>query len=80
VIYSEVQKFLKIFVKNVAFKSHLGRQVGLKTIGNTGHFCIGCDLATNGQFPWQASLQTESGGHFCGASIISSTFLNTAAH
>jgi len=41
-------------------------------------YCIGCDLAENGQIPWQASLQTT--GHFCGASIISSTFLNCAAH
>jgi len=41
-------------------------------------FCIGCSNATNGQIPWQASLQTT--GHFCGASIISSTFLNCAAH
>merc|ERR1719454_136855 len=35
-------------------------------------YCIGCSNATNGQIPWQASLQTTS--HFCGASIISSTF------
>merc|ERR1712078_258825 len=41
-------------------------------------FCIGCSNATNGQIPWQAPLQTT--GHFCGASIISSTFLNCAAH
>merc|ERR1712110_197628 len=41
-------------------------------------FCIGCSMAENGQFPWQASLQTTS--HFCGASIISATFLNCAAH
>ena len=41
-------------------------------------FCIGCSFAENGQFPWQASLQTTS--HFCGASIISATFLNCAAH
>jgi len=35
-------------------------------------------MATNGQIPWQASLQTT--GHFCGASVISATFLNCAAH
>ena len=45
---------------------------------NNQPFCIGCELAVNGQFPWQASLQTTS--HFCGASIISATFLNCAAH
>merc|ERR1719168_141647 len=41
-------------------------------------FCIGCSNATNGQIPWQASLQTT--GHFCGGSILSATFVNTAAH
>ena len=51
---------------------------GITTVGSGMPFCIGCELAENGQFPWQASLQTS--GHFCGAAIISSTFLNCAAH
>merc|ERR1712123_322862 len=41
-------------------------------------FCIGCENATLGQFPWQLSLQTS--GHFCGASMISETAFATAAH
>ena len=41
-------------------------------------FCIGCENATLGQFPWQLSLQTS--GHFCGASILSETAFATAAH
>jgi len=45
---------------------------------SNGAFCIGCSNATNGQIPWQASLQTT--GHFCGGSILSATFVNTAAH
>merc|ERR1719454_889585 len=45
---------------------------------SSGSFCIGCSNATNGQIPWQASLQTT--GHFCGGSILSTTFVNTAAH
>ncbi|CBY07551.1 unnamed protein product [Oikopleura dioica] len=51
---------------------------GIKTVDTTSPFCIGCELAVNGQIPWQASLQTS--GHFCGGSILSSTFVNTAAH
>ena len=41
-------------------------------------FCIGCNDAELGQFPWQLSLQTT--GHFCGGSILSATALSTAAH
>ena len=41
-------------------------------------FCVGCENATLGRFPWQLSLQTS--GHFCGASILSETAFATAAH
>ena len=41
-------------------------------------FCIGCNDADLGQFPWQLSLQTT--GHFCGGSILSATSFSTAAH
>ena len=50
------------------------------TVMNTpdAPFCIGCNDAELGQFPWQLSLQTT--GHFCGGSILSATALSTAAH
>ena len=50
----------------------------IRPVDTTSPFCIGCELAVNGQIPWQASLQTT--GHFCGASVIGSRFLNCAAH
>lgn len=36
--------------------------------------------ANVGQFPHQVSLQRQDGSHTCGGSIISSTFILTAAH
>lgn len=42
---------------------------------------IGGKNAEEGQFPYQVSLRNKfSKGHFCGASILNSRFLLTAAH
>ncbi|KAM3919781.1 chymotrypsin B-like [Leptodactylus fuscus] len=36
--------------------------------------------AVPGSWPWQVSLQEPSGWHFCGGSLISSSWVVTAAH
>ncbi|NXJ08803.1 CTRL protease, partial [Odontophorus gujanensis] len=36
--------------------------------------------AVSGSWPWQVSLQTRSGSHFCGGSLINEYWVVTAAH
>merc|ERR1711970_1660634 len=45
---------------------------------DTNRYCIGCSNAENGQIPWQVSMQTT--GHFCGGSVVSSTYVASAGH
>ncbi|XP_066135856.1 transmembrane protease serine 11F [Saccopteryx bilineata] len=40
----------------------------------------GRETSMEGEWPWQASLQLKGAGHQCGASLISNTWLLTAAH
>lgn len=41
---------------------------------------INGEAAKEHEFPWQVSLQSTSGSHFCGGSVIDTTWVVTAAH
>uniref|UniRef100_A0A8C0D352 Transmembrane serine protease 11F n=1 Tax=Balaenoptera musculus TaxID=9771 RepID=A0A8C0D352_BALMU len=52
----------------------------LPASSSTERIVQGSETAMEGQWPWQASLQLIGAGHQCGASLISNTWLLTAAH
>ncbi|XP_005392884.1 PREDICTED: transmembrane protease serine 11F [Chinchilla lanigera] len=52
----------------------------LPASSSTARIVQGRETAMDGEWPWQASLQLIGSGHQCGASLISHTWLLTAAH
>uniref|UniRef100_A0A0D9QYW5 Transmembrane protease serine n=1 Tax=Chlorocebus sabaeus TaxID=60711 RepID=A0A0D9QYW5_CHLSB len=52
----------------------------LPASSSTQRIVQGRETAMEGEWPWQASLQLIVSGHQCGASLISNTWLLTAAH
>jgi len=50
--------------------------------GRSSNIMYGKDVDPPGKYPWQASLQLKepSGWHFCGGSILSETWVMSAAH
>merc|ERR1712212_8427 len=65
----------------------LGMTVSASTCGNkpftfSAHdgYVVGGHAAAMGAWPWQASLQTLNGFHFCGGSLIHPQWVLTASH
>uniref|UniRef100_A0A8C5LKE0 Transmembrane protease serine n=1 Tax=Jaculus jaculus TaxID=51337 RepID=A0A8C5LKE0_JACJA len=52
----------------------------LPASSSTERIVQGRETAMEGEWPWQASLQLIGAGHQCGATLISNTWLLTAAH
>ncbi|MEJ1274717.1 transmembrane protease serine 11f [Cricetulus griseus] len=52
----------------------------LPASSTTERIVQGRETAMEGEWPWQASLQLIGAGHQCGATLISNTWLLTAAH
>ncbi|XP_023418167.2 transmembrane protease serine 11C-like [Cavia porcellus] len=52
---------------------------GRRTVTPTGNKIVGGQNAEKGEWPWQASLQ-QNAVHRCGATLISNSWLVTAAH
>ncbi|KAF1675327.1 CTRL protease, partial [Pygoscelis papua] len=56
---------------------------GVPAISPSVHYSeriINGQNAVPGSWPWQVSLQTRSGSHFCGGSLINENWVVTAAH
>ncbi|HZI16230.1 MAG TPA: trypsin-like serine protease [Myxococcus sp.] len=49
-------------------------------VASTQQDIVGGTATTIGANPWQVSLQTSSGFHFCGGSVLNSTWILTANH
>ncbi|XP_043935033.1 chymotrypsinogen A-like [Protopterus annectens] len=75
--------FLWVFVCVALAGTAYGQSCGIPAIKPviSGYArIVNGEEAVSGSWPWQVSLQTQSGWHFCGGSLISDQWVVTAAH
>jgi len=51
-----------------------------KSVSNKGHLIVGGEDAEAGEIPYQVSVRSPGGSHFCGGFIVGSKWVVTAAH
>ncbi|XP_042637148.1 transmembrane protease serine 11C-like [Orycteropus afer afer] len=66
-------------IEMAAAENLLNTCCGQRTITHSGNKIAGGTAAEEGEWPWQASLQQDQ-VHRCGATLISNSWLVTAAH
>merc|ERR1712002_1436217 len=76
--YNHGKMIFYVFVACFALAAALDKPVPLMRTHQNAKI-VGGSSASEGQFPWQASLQ-RYGSHFCGGSLISTNHVMTAAH
>ncbi|XP_051822630.1 transmembrane protease serine 11F-like [Antechinus flavipes] len=76
-------------IDNMKTRDLLNSRCGIRTTASslpltlastTDRIVMGTTAALAGEWPWQASLQLKDSGHQCGGSLISNTWIVTAAH
>lgn len=74
-LWDHVYHFIRVIYN---YYYHISRFT--ETFADEPEAIVGGTSAALGEFPWQVSLQTLNGAHFCGGSIVAPTKILTAAH
>jgi secreted trypsin-like serine protease len=71
--------FAALVVFTYGWESDCGRSK-YSDAGGLGQKIVGGQDARQNEFPWQVSMQSAFGSHYCGAIIIDRNWIMTAAH
>lgn len=78
-LYCNENKLLRVSLSGCGIRMS-SSNMPLPASSTTERIVQGRETAMEGEWPWQASLQLIGAGHQCGATLISNTWLLTAAH